>query len=112
MPAIESGSGVVTHINVFTTRPDRQQALVESLKETVAAAQEVPGWLSASIHRSFDGRQVVNYVQFENEEAAQRVTQHLLARGLIQRNTALGTVAPGQYEVVHTLARQEGNQRD
>ncbi len=105
MPTIESGSSVVTHINVFTVEPEKQQALVDSLIETVNEAKRVEGWISASIHRSFDGRQVVNYVQFESHAAAQAVTKHLLSAGLIQRNVALGRVAPGQYEVAYVLER-------
>jgi quinol monooxygenase YgiN len=103
MPSIDVGKGIVTHINVFTVAPERQDELVRSLVETVQAASKMPGWISASIHRSLDGRQVTNYVQFESREAAQRVTQQLLAMGLIQRNTAIGTVSPGQYEVAFTL---------
>jgi quinol monooxygenase YgiN len=108
MPTIEPGTVAVTHINVFTVEPDKQQALVDSLIETVKEAKHVPGWISASIHRSFDGRQVVNYVQFESHAAAQAVTKHLLSRGLIQRNVALGSVAPGQYEVAYALEKDEG----
>lgn len=73
MQTIEAENGVVTHINVFTVPREKQQQLIDSLKETVKAAREVPGWLSASIHQSFDGTQVVNYVQFESREAAQAV---------------------------------------
>ena len=101
MPVIETG--MVTHINVFSVAPDKQQALVDSLIETVNEAKKVPGWVSASIHKSFDGFQVVNYVQFASAAAAQTVTKHLFSRGLIQRNVAIGSVAPGQYEVVYTL---------
>ena len=106
MPSIEVGNGIVVHINVFTVAPERQDELVKSLIETVKAASEMPGWISASIHRSLDGRQVTNYVQFESREAGLRVTQQLFAKGLIQRNTAIGTVSPGQYEVAFTLARE------
>jgi antibiotic biosynthesis monooxygenase len=105
MPTIEAGKGHVTHINVFTVAPERQDELVQSLIEAVKAASGMPGWISASIHRSLDGRQVTNYVQFESREAGERVTQTLLAMGLIQRNTAIGTVRPGQYEVAFTLSR-------
>ena len=31
MPNINAGNGVVTHVNVFTVPPDKQQALVDSL---------------------------------------------------------------------------------
>jgi hypothetical protein len=68
MPTIERESAVVTHINVFAVPHDRQEALVESLIDTVNAAREVRGWISASIHRSYDGTQVVNYVQFASHE--------------------------------------------
>ena len=105
MPTIEAGAGIVTHINVFTVPSERQQLLIDPLVETVKAAQSVPGWLSASIHKSFDGTEVVNYVQFENSEAVQAVLRHLAAGGYLQRNTDLGAVAPGQYEVVYTLEK-------
>lgn len=105
MPTIEVTDGVVTHINVFTIPPEKQQLLIDSLIETVHAAQTVPGWLSASIHRSFDGTQVVNYVQFESHEAAGAVLRHVAAGGYLKRNTELGQVAGGQYEVVYTLGK-------
>ena len=108
MATIEAGAGIVTHINVFTVEPDKQQELIASLTETVNEARNVEGWISAAIHRSFDGTHVVNYVQFESQAAAQAVTRHLLSRGLIQRNTALASVAPGQYEVVYALERGGG----
>ena len=103
MPIIEAGNGVVTHINVFTVSRENQQKLVDSLLETVNAARSIPGWLSASIHRSYDGTHVVNYVQFASHDAAQAVLKHLAAGGYLKLNTDLGTVASGQYEVVHTV---------
>ncbi|MGA3000520.1 MAG: hypothetical protein ABSE20_02225 [Acetobacteraceae bacterium] len=81
MPTIESAHGVVTQINVFTVAPEKQQLLADPLIETVEAAKTVPGWLSASVHRSFDGAHVVHY-------------------GHPKSNLEPGTVAPGQYEVV------------
>jgi heme-degrading monooxygenase HmoA len=96
---------IVAHINVFTVAPEKQQQLVDSLIETINAARTVPGWLSARLHRSYDGTRVVNYVQYESQEAAQAVLRHLAAGGYLKRNTALGTVAPGQYEVVYTLEK-------
>ncbi len=107
MPSIEADNSVVTHINVFTVPREKQQLLIDSLVETVNAAKTVPGWLSASIHRSFDGTQVVNYVQFESHEAAQSVLRHLAAGGYLKRNTELGSVAGGHYEVVYTLEQEK-----
>jgi len=106
MPVIVAGNGIVTDINMFTVPPEKQQLLVDSLVETVNAARSVPGWLSASIHRSHDGTRVVNYVQYESREAAQAVLKHLAAGGYLKRNTDLGKVAPGQYDVVYTLDKE------
>ncbi|HET7583656.1 MAG TPA: antibiotic biosynthesis monooxygenase family protein [Gemmatimonadaceae bacterium] len=103
MPAQTPRTGIVAHINVFTVEPDKQQLLIDSLIETIQAAQTVPGWLSARLHRSEDGTRVVNYVQYESHEAAQAVLRHLAAGGYLQRNTSLGSVAPGRYELVYTL---------
>jgi hypothetical protein len=45
-------------------------------------------------------------VQYESQAAADAVLRHLAAEGHLQRNTALGTVAPGQYEVAYTVERE------
>ena len=63
------------------------------------------GWLSASLHRSLDGMRVVNYAQSADIEAAQRVIQHLKAKGIIRGNKAFGEAHPGLYEVAFTLER-------
>jgi quinol monooxygenase YgiN len=55
----------VTLINVFTVSPDQQQRLVDLLVEaTQATMQHVPGFVSASIHKSADGTRVANYAQW------------------------------------------------
>lgn len=105
MTSIDMTVGRITHINVFETTPDKQQALVDSLIASVNEASKVPGWISATIHKSPDGRFVTNYVQFESDEAARAVLQRLAQTGHLQRNTALGRVSPGQYEVAYSLSR-------
>jgi hypothetical protein len=47
----------------------------------------------------------INYVQFQSSQAAQAVLRHLAADGYLQRNTDLGLVTPGQYELVFTLEK-------
>ena len=67
---IATDTTLATLINVFTVQPDRQHRLVELL---VAATDEVmrhlPGFVAANIHASTDGAKVVNYAQWESEEA-------------------------------------------
>lgn len=105
MPTIRANDSVVTHINTFHTRPEDQEALVQSLIETVQFASTLPGWISASIHASTDGMRVINYVQMESQAAAEAVNRALFAAGHIQRNTRLGRVEPAQYRVPFVLDR-------
>jgi hypothetical protein len=104
MPVIRVGSAV-TQINVFTVDPDRQQPLIDYLASAAQVASEVSGWMSASLHRSLDGTRVVNYAQSEDLDAAQRVVQHLKAKGMLEGNKAFGEAHPGLYEVSFTLDR-------
>lgn len=105
MPVIRANTPIVTQINVFTVPEGGQQTLIDFLAEAARVAREVPGWLSASLHRSLDGTRVVNYAQSQDGEAARRVIEHLRGRGLLEANKALGTAHPGLYEVAFTLDR-------
>jgi len=105
MPEIKANAGVITQINVFTTTPENQQPLIDLLLEAANVARTVPGWLSASIHRSADGTRVVNYAQCESHEAWEAVMVKLRAGNYLERNKALGTAHPGLYEVVATLQK-------
>lgn len=105
MPKIVTGNGIVTQVNVFTTTPDRQLALIELLTEAANWARPTPGWMSASLHRSLDGTRVVNYAQCRDMASWEAVMERLKAGNFFERNKRLGTAAPGLYEVVHTLER-------
>lgn len=66
MSTIEKGNRVLTLINVFTVEPKKQQALVTLLIEaTEQTMKHMPGFVSANIHRSLDGKKVVNYAQWK-----------------------------------------------
>ncbi|GCE49783.1 quinol monooxygenase YgiN [Thermosporothrix hazakensis] len=70
MSTITKGSSVFTLINVFTVTPERQQELIDLL---IQATEEVicklPGFISANIHKSFDGVRVINYAQWKDKAA-------------------------------------------
>ncbi|HYK18279.1 MAG TPA: hypothetical protein VEV37_09675 [Bryobacteraceae bacterium] len=105
MSTIQSNRGIVTQINFLDCEPSNQQPLVDLLIESARSVCHLPGWLSANIHPSFDGKRVVNYARSENHEAAQRVIEELKAEGLLDRNKMLGEAHPGLYEVVLALQR-------
>ena len=67
MSIIEKNRNILTLINVFTVAPDKQQELVTLLIDaTQQTMRRLPGFISANIHRSLDGKKVVNYAQWES----------------------------------------------
>ena len=105
MPKIVAGNGIVTQVNVFTSAPNQQQALIELLIEAANWSRPTPGSMSASLHRSLDGTRVVNYAQCRDMASWEAVMERLKAGNFLERNKRLGTAAPGPYDVVYTLDR-------
>lgn len=105
MPLIKANTGIVTQINVFTVVQGRQQPLIDLLAESAKFASTIPGWLSASLHRSRDGMRVVNYAQSDSPAAAKLIFDRLRDAGYLDRNKTLGEPHPGLYDVVFTLER-------
>ena len=103
MPTIKANCGVITQINVFTVKPENQQALVDHLIGAASVARQIPGWKSISIHKSIDGRSVVNYAQAESMEAQQRIFKELSEKGIIEKGHRFGDAHPELYEAVYTL---------
>ena len=103
MATIVANNGVVTQINVFTVSDSSQQPLIDLLVEAANVCRDVPGWMSASIHRSIDGTRVTNYAQCDSMSAWEAVMDRLKAGGFLERNRALGVAHPGLYEVVYTV---------
>lgn len=105
MSKIEANKGVITQINVFTGAPENTAALIALLIEAANSVRDVPGWLSANIHRSLDGTQVVNYAQCESFAAWEKVMEKLKEGDFLERNKKLGESHPGLYEVAYTLEK-------
>jgi hypothetical protein len=103
MPTIEANSGAITQINVFTVKPENQQALVDHLIGAASIARCIPGWKSISIHKSIDGKSVVNYAQAESLKAQERIFKELSEKGIIEKGHQFGDAHPGLYEVIYTL---------
>src|SRR6202451_207624 len=69
MPTISQEKKGAKLINVFTVEPGNQQKVVDMLVETTEKAMKhIPGFVSASIHKSLDGVRVVNYAQWRSKE--------------------------------------------
>jgi quinol monooxygenase YgiN len=92
---------VVTLINTFTVAPERQQELVDVLIEaTERVIQHLPGFVSANIHRSLDGRHVANYAQWRSREDLEAMMRHPESRAHLERAAELAEFQPILYTVV------------
>lgn len=81
MTVIEQNSSYATLINVFTVEPARARELAQLLATaTDEVMQHLPGFRSANIHLSTDGTRVVNYAQWDSEEAMAAMRANETAR--------------------------------
>lgn len=77
MTTIQADRPIFTLINVFTVEPNRQAELLALLeKVTDEIMCYLPGFISANLHRSLDGRRVVNYAQWQSREDWERMLQN------------------------------------
>jgi quinol monooxygenase YgiN len=104
MATIATGQDVVTLVNVFTVRPERQQQLADLLVDaTTSVMNRLPGFVSANIHRSLDGTRVVNYAQWRRVEDFEAMLRDPAAQEHMRAATQLATsVEPNLYQVVFT----------
>ena len=73
---ITKSGDVVTLINVFTCEPQNQQALVDAwIRATEETLGELPGIISAALHKGKDGTRVVNYAQWKSSENWQQLVE-------------------------------------
>jgi quinol monooxygenase YgiN len=64
---IDSDAESVTLINTFLVRPENQDELLDVLDETTQRTlRNRPGFIGATLHRSFDGKRVVSYSQWRS----------------------------------------------
>lgn len=104
MTTIEKGNRVLTLINVFTVEPAKQQALVTVLIEaTEQTMRHMPGFVSANIHRSLDGKKVVNYAQWESMDAFEAMRRNPKAGPHMQAAANLATFEPILCEVADSI---------
>jgi len=96
---------IVTLINVFTVEPEKQEELARILIDaTEQTMRHMPGFISASIHKSFDGKKVVNYAQWKSREDFEAMTKHPDAAPHMKAAAALGRFDPILCEVVDSIS--------
>lgn len=101
MPSISKSAPIATLINVFTVKPGKQDELIRVLEAaTHEVMKDIDGFVSASLHRSLDGKKVANYAQWRDPAAFQAMLKNPRAQEHMQKATALSeSVEPSLYEV-------------
>jgi heme-degrading monooxygenase HmoA len=68
MPQIQTDRQPVTQITIVESEPGKQAEALSVMTERARFMARQPGFISISLHRSLDGRHIVNYVQWENRD--------------------------------------------
>ncbi|TIM37966.1 antibiotic biosynthesis monooxygenase family protein [Mesorhizobium sp.] len=68
MTEIRTGNQPVTQITIVDSEPDKQTEALSVMTERARFMARQPGFISISLHRSLDGRRIVNYVQWQNRD--------------------------------------------
>jgi quinol monooxygenase YgiN len=87
----------------YITPGSNQPRMIELAKEHIKPAMEQPGLISATFHRSLDGTRVINYGQWESEEAIALLVQQ---PGFSKDQPYWEGIAENEYHlyrVVHTV---------
>src|SRR5437660_11115156 len=72
MPHIRTDNQPVTQITIIEPEPGKQAEALSLMAERARFMAGRPGFVSISLHRSLDGRRIVNYVQWQNRELLQQ----------------------------------------
>jgi antibiotic biosynthesis monooxygenase (ABM) superfamily enzyme len=100
---IDKTQNLVTLINVFLVDPVNQQRLLKVLVEaTENVMRNLPGFISANLHASLDGKNIVNYAQWARVEDFQNMLAHEEAQVHMMEASNLSIkIEPNLYSVNH-----------
>ena len=104
MPHIRTDNQPVTQITVIEPEPGKQAEALALMSERARFMARQPGFISISLHRSLDGRRIVNYIQWKSRDLLQSAHKSPEFR---QEWSHFGQVAddidPHLYEVADVL---------
>src|SRR3979411_3201593 len=104
MPHIQTGNQPVTQITVIEAEPEKQNEALSLMAERPRFMARQPGFVSISLHRSLDGRRIVNYIQWQNRELLQSAHQSPdFRKAWRQFDDLADQIDPHLYEVTEVL---------
>jgi len=97
----------VTQITVVESGPDKQAEALSVMAERARFMARQPGFISINVHRSLDGRRIVNYVEWQNQELLQQAHKSPEFRKEWGRFDKLtDDIDPHLYEVVNVMEQR------
>jgi heme-degrading monooxygenase HmoA len=108
MPEIHTGNQPVTQITIVEPEPGKQDEALSLMTERARFMARQPGFISISLHRSLDGRRIVNYVQWQSRDllhAAHQSPEFRKEWGRFDRMT--DEIDPHLYEVAFVADGQQ-----
>ena len=104
MPQIQTGDQPVTQITIIEAEPGKQAEALSLMTERARFMSHQPGFVSISLHRSLDGKRIVNYVQWLSREQLQSAHKSPDFRKEWERFDRLtDEIDPHLYEVVQVM---------
>ena len=102
MPQIRSDHQPVTQITVVEAEPDKQAEALSLMTERARFMAGQPGFVAIALHRSLDGRRIVNYIQWRSrEELAAAHKSPAFREAWRQFDHLTDDIDPHLYEVAH-----------
>jgi quinol monooxygenase YgiN len=107
---VQSHAGTaVTLINVFTVDPADQQRLVDLLtRATEGIVDHAKGFISATLHRSVDGKKVAMYALWRSAEDYQAMRDDPRPLPFLEEALKFARFEPGMYESVRSFRPPAG----
>jgi heme-degrading monooxygenase HmoA len=102
MAQIQTGAQPVTQITIIEAEPGKQAEALSLMTERARFMAGQPGFVSISLHRSLDGKRIVNYVQWKSRDLLQSAHRSPEFRKEWKRFDQLtDEIDPHLYEVAH-----------
>jgi heme-degrading monooxygenase HmoA len=104
MPNISTDKQLVTQITIVESEPGKQAEALSVMTQRARFMAGQPGFISISVHRSLDGRRIVNYIQWQNRDLLQAAHKSPEFRKEWTRFDELtDEIVPHLYEVAHVM---------
>jgi heme-degrading monooxygenase HmoA len=99
---ISKDTNLVTVVNMFSVKPENQKKLLQLLEDLRVVVEKLPGFISANVHRSFEGTRIVSYAQWNTKEDYQAVYTNSDVKPILDEIKKTSKFSWNLYDVVYT----------